>query len=89
MIILQLLLLLYQFYTFSKTVDCLYSLLNGDDMYVTFNLMSDASFAVWVFSKIYLYLFISLFIYVVLSTFISIVSDSYERIKVRGRTYIT
>ena len=51
-------------------------------MFMTFAEMSHKSYAVWVFSKIYLYTFISLFIYVVLSLFIGIISDTYERIKV-------
>ena len=52
-------------------------------MFMTFAEMDQKSYAVWVFSKIYLYTFISLFIYVVLSLFIGIISDTYERIKVR------
>lgn len=61
--------------------ECMFSLINGDDMFMTFAEMSQKSYAVWVFSKIYLYTFISLFIYVVLSLFIGIISDTYERIK--------
>ena len=60
----------------------MFSLINGDDMFMTFAEMDQKSYAVWVFSKIYLYTFISLFIYVVLSLFIGIISDTYERIKV-------
>lgn len=52
-------------------------------MFMTFAEMDEKSYAVWVFSKIYLYTFISLFIYVVLSLFIGIISDTYERIKVK------
>ena len=63
--------------------ECMFSLINGDDMFMTFAEMSQKSYAVWVFSKIYLYTFISLFIYVVLSLFIGIISDTYERIKVK------
>ncbi|XP_020624799.1 mucolipin-3-like [Orbicella faveolata] len=61
--------------------ECMFSLINGDDMFMTFAEMNQKSYAVWVFSKIYLYTFISLFIYVVLSLFIGIISDTYERIK--------
>ena len=80
--------LLLCFYVFSQFRDlwtvseCMFSLINGDDMFMTFAEMSHKSYAVWVFSKIYLYTFISLFIYVVLSLFIGIISDTYERIKV-------
>ena len=68
------------------TMECLFSLLNGDDMYPTFTKLSRSSgTAVLIFSKLYLYGFISFFIYVVLSTFISIVGDTYERLKVGVR----
>ena len=64
-------------------MECLFSLLNGDDMYPTFtNVSTRSGIAVQIFSKLYLYGFISFFIYVVLSTFISIVGDTYERLKV-------
>ena len=71
-----------QFKDPSTTSECLFSLLNGDDMFATYNEMSQASMAAWVFSKIYLYTFISLFIYVVLSVFISLISDTYETLHV-------
>ncbi len=71
-----------QFKDPSTTSECLFSLLNGDDMFATYNEMSQASMGAWVFSKIYLYTFISLFIYVVLSVFISLISDTYETLHV-------
>lgn len=58
--------------------ECLFSLVNGDDMFNTYAMMSESSKAAWIFSKIYLYIFIALFIYVVLSVFISLISDTYE-----------
>ena len=66
----------------SVTSECLFSLINGDDMYATYTGMSKASMPAWVFSKIYLYIFIALFIYVVLSVFISLISDTYETLHV-------
>jgi F0F1-type ATP synthase membrane subunit a len=74
---------MFQFTELWEVSDCLFSLINGDDMYTTFREMSQDNYGLWVFSKIYLYLFISLFIYIVLSLIIGIVSDSYERLKVR------
>lgn len=62
--------------------ECLFSLLNGDDMYATFLRMRDKSYMVWLFSRLYLYSFISLFIYMVLSLFIALITDTYETIKV-------
>ena len=74
--------ILFQFTTLSEVSECLFSLINGDDMFPTFREMSQDNYGLWVFSKIYLYLFISLFIYIVLSLFIGIISDTYERLKV-------
>ncbi len=75
--------ILFQFTTLAEVSECLFSLVNGDDMFPTFREMSKENYELWVFSKIYLYLFISLFIYIVLSLFIGIISDTYERLKVR------
>ncbi|KAK2496283.1 hypothetical protein MC885_004490 [Smutsia gigantea] len=61
--------------------ECLFSLINGDDMFATFANMQQKSYLVWLFSRIYLYSFISLFIYVVLSLFIALITDTYETIK--------
>eukprot|EP00794_Sanderia_malayensis_P010017 gene10017-11040_t len=73
-----------KFKTIVITSDCLFSLVNGDDMFNTFKLMEKTDTVLWIFSKIYLYVFISLFIFVVLSLFIGIISDTYERIKDYG-----
>ncbi|XP_057298591.1 mucolipin-3-like [Hydractinia symbiolongicarpus] len=66
------------------TSECLFALINGDDMFTTFSEMDDSDSLIWYFSKIYLYTFISLFIFVVLSLFIGIMADTYERIKDYG-----
>ena len=66
--------------------ECLFSLINGDDMFVTFSEMERSSTLVWVFSQVYLYSFISLFIYMVLSLFIALITDSYDTIKVLPET---
>ncbi|XP_008406348.1 mucolipin-2 [Poecilia reticulata] len=65
----------------SRVAECLFSLLNGDDMFTTFAQLKDKNILVWVFSRAYLYSFISLFIYMVLSLFIALITDSYETIK--------
>lgn len=71
----------FKFQTISSTSECLFSLVNGDDMFATFAGMSERSLVVWWFSRLYLYSFISLFIYVVLSLFIALIMDTYETIK--------
>ncbi|KAG7278390.1 hypothetical protein CRUP_038553 [Coryphaenoides rupestris] len=70
-----------KFRTLDKVTECLFSLINGDDMYATFNEMRDKTYMVWLFSRVYLYTFISLFIYMVLSLFIALITDTYETIK--------
>ncbi|XP_069694607.1 mucolipin-3-like isoform X2 [Periplaneta americana] len=70
-----------KFRSLASTSECLFSLINGDDMYATFSIMSFKSPMLWWYSRIYLYCFISLYIYVVLSLFISVIMDAYETIK--------
>ncbi|KAL8164612.1 UNVERIFIED_CONTAM: Mucolipin-1 [Gekko kuhli] len=70
-----------KFRSLSMVSECLFSLINGDDMFVTFAEMQQNSYLVWLFSQLYLYTFISLFIYMVLSLFIALITGSYEAIK--------
>ncbi|XP_065648376.1 mucolipin-3 isoform X2 [Hydra vulgaris] len=70
-----------KFQNLVTTSECLFALVNGDDMYATFNAMDSSDPLIWYFSKVYLYFYVSLFIFVVLSLFIGIVADTYERIK--------
>ncbi|KAJ8278974.1 hypothetical protein COCON_G00060400 [Conger conger] len=65
----------------SRVAECLFSLVNGDDMFTTFAQFQEKSMLVWLFSRVYLYSFISLFIYMVLSLFIALITDAYETIK--------
>ncbi|XP_036111964.1 mucolipin-3 [Molossus molossus] len=70
-----------KFRSLNLVSECLFSLINGDDMFATFAGMHQKSYLVWLFSKIYLYTFISLFIYMILSLFIALITDTYETIK--------
>nr|XP_020452374.1 mucolipin-2 isoform X2 [Monopterus albus] len=65
----------------SRVAECLFSLLNGDDMFTTFAQLKGTNMLVWLFSRAYLFSFISLFIYMVLSLFIALITDAYETIK--------
>uniref|UniRef100_A0A8C8FIS5 Polycystin cation channel PKD1/PKD2 domain-containing protein n=1 Tax=Oncorhynchus tshawytscha TaxID=74940 RepID=A0A8C8FIS5_ONCTS len=71
-----------KFRTLDKVTECLFSLINGDDLYSTFQKMREKRYMVWLFSRLYLYSFLSLFIYMVLSLFIALITDTYETIKV-------
>lgn len=70
-----------KFQSLSSTSECLFSMMNGDDLFATFAIVNTENSLIWWFSRIYLYLFISLFIYVVISLFISVIMDSYETVK--------
>nr|XP_020039653.1 mucolipin-3 isoform X2 [Castor canadensis] len=70
-----------KFRSLNSVSECLFSLINGDDMFATFAKMQQKSYLVWLFSRIYLYSFISLFIYMILSLFIALITDTYETIK--------
>ncbi|XP_058064428.1 mucolipin-3-like [Anopheles bellator] len=70
-----------KFRSLSTTSECLFALINGDDMFATFSIMSEKSLMLWWFCRIYLYSFTSLYIYVVLSLFISVIMDAYDTIK--------
>ncbi|XP_068098547.1 mucolipin-2 isoform X1 [Hyperolius riggenbachi] len=70
-----------KFEDLNTVAECLFSLLNGDDMFATFAQIQQKSTLVWLFSRLYLYSFISLFIYMILSLFIALITDSYETIK--------
>ncbi|KAM9280514.1 mucolipin-2 isoform 2-T5 [Cariama cristata] len=70
-----------KFEDLNTVAECLFSLVNGDDMFATFAQIQQKSMLVWVFSRLYLYSFISLFIYMILSLFIALITDSYDTIK--------
>ncbi|XP_071773416.2 mucolipin-3 [Centroberyx gerrardi] len=70
-----------KFRTLNTVSECLFSLINGDDMYPTFKNMQQKSSLVWVFSRVYLYTFVSLFIYMILSLFITLITNTYDTIK--------
>ncbi|OXB80043.1 UNVERIFIED_CONTAM: hypothetical protein H355_012966, partial [Colinus virginianus] len=65
----------------NTVAECLFSLVNGDDMFATFAQIQQKSMLVWTFSRLYLYSFIILFIYMILSLFIALITDAYETIK--------
>ncbi|XP_037105874.1 mucolipin-3 isoform X2 [Syngnathus acus] len=70
-----------KFRTLNTVSECLFSLINGDDMFPTFKEMKQKSSLIWIFSRVYLYTFVSLFIYMILSLFITIITDTYDTIK--------
>ncbi|XP_003411164.3 mucolipin-2 isoform X2 [Loxodonta africana] len=70
-----------KFEDLGTVAECLFSLVNGDDMFATFAQIQQKSVLVWLFSRLYLYSFISLFIYMILSLFIALITDSYDTIK--------
>ncbi|XP_061539504.1 mucolipin-3 [Phycodurus eques] len=77
-----------KFRTLNTVSECLFSLINGDDMFPTFKNMQQKSTLIWIFSRVYLYTFVSLFIYMILSLFITIITDTYDTIKQRQQSGI-
>jgi len=71
----------FQFRSLSTASECLFSLMNGDDIFTTFAAMVDVNPVMWWYSRAYLYIFVSLFIYVILSVFIAVIMDTYENLK--------
>jgi len=68
-----------KFRNFYETIETLFCLLNGDDMYTTFDRIDeDDDQVAYFFSRIFLYLFLVLFIYFVLNLFTSLVITAYE-----------
>lgn len=74
-----------KFRSLATTSECLFALINGDDMFATFTITSFKSPILWWYSRIYLYSFISLYIYIILSLFISVIMDAYDTIKIYYR----
>ncbi|XP_011353874.1 mucolipin-2 [Pteropus vampyrus] len=70
-----------KFVALNTVSECLFSLVNGDDMFATFAQIQQKSVLVWLFSCLYLYSFIGLFTYMILSLFIALITDSYDTIK--------
>ncbi|XP_053394863.1 mucolipin-3-like isoform X2 [Mercenaria mercenaria] len=70
-----------KFRDMSTTSECLFALINGDDIFTTFSATVTENPLVWYYSRIYLYVFISLFTYAVLNLFIAVIMDTYETIK--------
>ena len=78
------LIIVFQFRHMSTASECLFSLINGDDMFVTFSATESNNELVWYYSRVYLYLFNSLFIYAVLNLFLAVINETYMTIKVSG-----
>ncbi|KAK1877742.1 Mucolipin-1 [Dissostichus eleginoides] len=77
-----------KFRSLSMVSQCLFSLINGDDMFVTFTEMEQSGPLVWIFSQVYLYTFISLFIYMVLSLFIALITGAYDTIMAQTKEQV-
>ncbi|KAK8778841.1 hypothetical protein V5799_019818 [Amblyomma americanum] len=71
-----------KFRTVSTSAECLFSIINGDDIFATFAMLFDGKdLVVWYFAQLYMYSFVILFVYVVVSLFVAIFVDAYETIR--------
>ncbi|VDM22920.1 unnamed protein product [Hydatigera taeniaeformis] len=79
-----------KFRSFTSTLECLFSLINGDDMYTTFATIDTAKgLGIFLFSRVFLYVFITLFIYAVLNIFVTIIFEAYEEVRVSSNAVLT
>ncbi|XP_026062808.1 mucolipin-3 isoform X1 [Carassius auratus] len=69
------------FRSFNMVANCLFSMMNGDEIYSTFTKIRDKNDLVWMFSRMYVYTFVPLFTFMILSLFIALITDTYETIK--------
>ncbi|XP_055346672.1 mucolipin-3-like [Paramacrobiotus metropolitanus] len=70
-----------KFQTFHSTMETIFSLINGDDMFATFAILAYQNSLIWYFSRVYFYFFICIFTYVILSLMISLIMDAYGTVK--------
>lgn len=75
----------FKFRSLSVTSECLFAMINGDELFPTFETLATKSLMLWWFCRIYLYSFLCLYIYVVLSLFISVIMDAYDTVKIYHR----
>lgn len=71
-----------KFRTLSTSAECLFSIINGDDIFATYAMLFKRnSVIVWYFAQAFMYSFVILFIYLVVSLFVAIIVDAYETIR--------
>lgn len=70
---------LIQFASFNDSIETLFSLLNGDDIYNTYiGIEPQVDLAAYIYSRFFLYIFLGLFVYAVLNLFTSLIISAYE-----------
>ncbi|XP_065842062.1 mucolipin-3-like [Oscarella lobularis] len=74
-----------KFRNLAITSDCLFSLLNGDDMFNTYILTDNSNTVAYIFCQIYIYIFVILFIYVILNMVIGLISEMYAAVRMMGK----
>lgn len=70
-----------KFRTLSTAAECLFSIMNGDDIFATYAMLFEKNSLVWYFAQAYMYSFVVLFVYLVVSLFVAIFVDVYETIR--------
>ncbi|EEC01582.1 mucolipin, putative [Ixodes scapularis] len=70
-----------KFRTLSTAAECLFSIMNGDDIFATYAMLFEKNSLVWYFAQAYMYSFVVLFVYLVVSLFVAIFVDAYETIR--------
>lgn len=70
-----------RFRTFQSSSECLFAVMNGDEVFETFADFSLTYGYLWWFSRIYLYCYIGLFTLIALNLVIAVILDCYDTIK--------
>lgn len=70
----------YKFRTISASAECLFAMMNGDDIQMTFGMTQNDNPVIYWYSKVFLFLINMLFIYVILSLFMAIIIEGYRMV---------
>jgi hypothetical protein len=78
----------FQFFRISQSFFCLYSILDGDELYLNYVTVEDSKEIVWWFNTVFITLFHLVFAVIAMNIFIAIFTTTYEIMQVSIFHYI-
>jgi len=78
----------FQFFRVSQAFFCLYSILDGDELYLNYVTVEDSKEIVWWFNTVFITLFHLVFAVIAMNIFIAIFTTTYEIMQVSILHYI-
>jgi hypothetical protein len=78
----------FQFFRVSQAFFCLYSILDGDELYLNYVTVEDSKEIVWWFNTVFITLFHLVFAVIAMNIFIAIFTTTYEIMQVSIFHYI-